>query len=81
MLSSNVRQALIYHKNSNLVDPWWGIYHNQLRELEENGVDYYVRFNYPGGTITLTGDQIKAIVTKKNIAMDGAYKIVLRDII
>lgn len=78
-LGKNVKDAKIYTKISNLEPPFWGITQNRLKQLKDEK-DFYVRFDYPKGSIVLTSDQIEELIKDKNVAQDGDYKIVLKDL-
>jgi len=81
LLGKNVTQANIYRKVSNLNNPFWGLTKNRLDQLENDGCDYYVRLDYPNGSIVLTSNEVKALISKKSVAQDGDYKITLSDFI
>ncbi|WMJ77551.1 MULTISPECIES: hypothetical protein [unclassified Sedimentibacter] len=78
-LGKNVTQANVYRKVSNLSKPFWGLTKNRIDQLDKEGYDYYVRLDYPAGSIVLTSDQVKTLVSKKVVAKDGDYKITLSD--
>jgi len=78
-LGKNVTQANIYRKVSNLDKPFWGLTKNRLDQLDKEPNDYYVRLDYPGGSIVLTSDEVKTLVSNKQVAQDGDYKMTLSD--
>lgn len=78
-LGKNVSQANIYHKVSSLSKPFWGLTKNRIDQLEKEPNDYYVRLEHPNGSIVLTSGEVKALISKKQVAQDGDYKITLSD--
>lgn len=78
-LGKNITNAKIYTKISNLEQPFWGMTKNRLEQLKQEE-DFYVRFDYPKGSIVLTSEQIEELIKDKNVAQDGDYKIVLKDL-
>lgn len=79
-LGKNVTLANIYCKTSNLPKPFWGLTKNRLDQLKVAGKDYYVILKYRGGQIILTSDKVDKLISKKNAANDGDYKIHFSDV-
>lgn len=79
-LGKNVTLANIYCKTSNLPKPFWGLTKNRLNQLRIAGKDYYVILKYRGGKIILTSDDVDELISKKNAAKDGDYKITFSDV-
>lgn len=79
-LGKNVHQVNMYRKISNLPQPFWGVTANRINQLNNEPIDYYVQFDYPGGSIVLTSSQLNNLLKNKSVAQDGDYKIVLSDL-
>ena len=50
-LGKNVSKENIYRKISNIEPPFWGLTKNRIEQLEAEEEDFYVRFDYNGGSI------------------------------
>ena len=79
-LGKNVSKQHVYRKVSTLKVPFWGITKNRLEQLDADDLDYSVQFDYPDGSIVLTSEQVKDMISGKKVADDGDYKISLNDI-
>jgi hypothetical protein len=77
---TNITDVKVYSKVSNIEPPFWGITENRIKQLKSSGVNFYVRFDYPKGSITLTSEQVDELLKGKKVAGDGDYKIVLEDL-
>lgn len=80
-LGNNVTMSHVYKKTSSLAKPdcFWGLTRNRLDQLKNEG-EYYVRFDYPQGSIVLTDQQIDLLLADKSVASDGDYKIKWNDL-
>ena len=79
-LGNNVSVANVYTKISNMDKPFWGLTKNRINQLIAEELDFYIRFNYMDGSITLTSTQVETLLKNKKVASDGDYKINLDDL-
>ena len=74
--------ALVYVKESNANPPIWGLTSNRIDQLNESKKVWFVIFLHTTleKVYLLSSNDIKGLVTNKNVAGDGDFKINLKDV-